>query len=200
MSYSRSFENWISTAIAEFINNAAACINICCYVHIIMFYSSVHESFPPQNTISRLELPCTRLPLGLFIHLICHGWPRVVFDAPLVCGWPDIKCSTTLHATQWECSEIIYTSFCHQLKLRSYSLTSVSPFLFLLLPPPLLLLPLLLLWPPATHAAAAVSAAPNAHSFCSCCFCFCRNCWQASQPLFAAAWRPAPTLSWTYDR
>ena len=35
----------------------------------------MHESFPRQNTSSRLELPCTRLPLGLFIHLICYGWP-----------------------------------------------------------------------------------------------------------------------------
>ena len=165
-----------------------------------MFYSSVQESFPPQNTISVLELPCTRLPLGLYSSYICHGWPRVVFDASLLRGWPDIINipPRTLHATQWECSEIIYTSFCHQLKLRSHFLASLSPLLLLFLPPPpCCCCPVVVVAAAPATTAAAFSAA---YCFCSCCFWFRRNCWQASQPLFAAALRPDPKLSWTYGR
>ena len=49
-------------------NNYSLIHKSCRGLHKHLLLRPVHESlsFPPQNTISRLELPCTRLPLGLY--------------------------------------------------------------------------------------------------------------------------------------
>ena len=169
-----------------------------------MFYSSVHKSFLPHNPISRLELSCTRLPLGLFIHLIyamvdlewssMHLW----FVVDLILNIPP----HSMPHVQWECSEIIYTSFYHQLKLRSHFLTSVLPVLLLLLMPPspaAAAAPVVVVAAaaPATSAA-AVLCCPT-HGFCSCCFCFRRNCGRPVNRCLllhcAPPWRPVELMT-----
>ena len=189
-------------------------------------YSLIHKSRPTACTdiccyyFKTRPLPCTRLPTWDSIHLICHDRPRVDFDhRPHLWTVVDLilPIPTILDTTQWPTAVRSFTTgFCHQLKLRSRFLDIFTDLCcYCCWPPPDLtadcwlltadcwLLPLLLLPTAPATPDCWPTLLPTDRLFLFLLLLFptvTAAGRPTSQPTFAAALRPTPTLSWTYDR